>query len=77
MRVRDVVDLGSFAHVASLPLAFDLGRDRFETIGAAGDEDTVPAPLRELARRCLPDARGRSRDHGDSLPGHRSATLSD
>ena len=74
---RDLVDLGAVAHVAHLPLGADLARDRLETVGATREEHAVPAPLRELARRRLADARGGSGDHGDSLPGHRRATLSD
>ena len=74
---RDVVDLCAVGHVTDLPLATDLAGDPLELVRSASEEHAVPAAFRERACRCLADPRGGSGDHGDSLPGHRRATLSD
>ena len=76
-RAATVVDLRAVGDVADLPLAADLRGDALELVRAPREQDAVPAPARELARDRLADARRGSRDHRDSLPGHRRATLSD
>ena len=61
------LDRIAVADVAELHLAADLVRDRAEAILAPGDEDTLPALLREQPRSRLADPRRGSGHDRDAL----------
>jgi hypothetical protein len=61
------IDCGAVADVAEVDLSADLVRERAKPIFATGDEDAVPALLREQPRGGFADAGGRSRYDRDAL----------
>ncbi len=63
------LDGSPVADVARLGLAACLLGQRAQPVGAAGDEDAVPAPGGEQACGRLADPRRGTRDHGDALHG--------